>query len=166
MVVTLPTVHAEDLVSFRPAAPSILSEPAGLGVAGLPLNVVSTASEQRLSGELLGYQVTVRFVPAGFIFDYGDGTTQRSTSGGTSWARLGQAQFTPTSTSHAYRQRGDYVVGVRVQYAASVDFGTGTWRPVIGYVTASTSGHGIRIFEARTALVDATCVEKPQGPGC
>ena len=162
----LPTVHAEDLVAFRPAAPSLATEPAGLGVAGLPTNLVAAASEQYLSGELLGYQVTVRFVPAGYVFDYGDGTTQRSASGGASWTRLGQPPFTPTSTSHAYRERGDYVASVRVQYAASVDFGTGTWRPVVGLVTASTSGHGIRIFEARTALVDATCSEAPRGPGC
>lgn len=165
-VVMLPTVRAEDLASFRPAAPTLATEPGGLGVAGLPTNLVATASEQQLSGELLGYPVTVRFVPAGFVFDYGDGTTQRSTNGGASWRRLGQAQFTPTATSHAYRERGDYVAGVRVLYAASVDFGTGAWRPVIGDVTAATTGHGIRILDARTALVDRTCAESPTGPGC
>lgn len=162
----LPTVYADDLVSFRPAAPSLAMEPAGLGVVGLPTNLVAAASTQHVSGDLLGYPVTVRFVPSGFVFDYGDGATQRSASGGATWARLGAAQFTPTATSHSYRARGDYTAGVRVLYDAAVDFGTGHWRPVIGQVTASTAGHSIRIFEARTALVLDSCAENPRGPGC
>ena len=57
-------------------------------------------------------------------------------------------------------------MGVTVQYAASVDFGSGTWRPVSGYVTSTSVGYGVRVVEARTALVDRTCVENPAGPGC
>ena len=62
--------------------------------------------------------------------------------------------------------RGTYPVSVTVQYAASVDFGSGTWRPVTGYVTATSGGYDVRVVEARTALVDETCVENPGGPGC
>ena len=102
----------------------------------------------------------------GQVFDYGDGSTARSTTGGTSWAALGQAQFTPTATSHAYRERGTYPIGVTVQYAASVDFGSGSWRPVAGYVTASSGGYDVQVLEARTALVGKTCLENPGGPGC
>ena len=47
----------------------------------------------------------------------------------------------------------------------AVDFGTG-WRPVIGVVTATGGGQSVEIFEARTALVDKTCIENPSGPGC
>lgn len=166
IVVMPPDVTAADLASFRPTRPSLEGEPAGFGIVGAPTNVVAAASEQYLTGDLLGWDVTVRFVPAGFIFDYGDGTTARSTTGGASWAGLGQAQFTPTATSHAYRERGTYSVSVTVQYSASVDFGSGTWRPVTGFVTASTGGYDVRVVEARTALVDKTCVENPSGPGC
>lgn len=166
IVVMPPDVTAADLASFRPTRPSLEGEPAGFGIVGAPTNVVAAASGQYLTGDLLGWDVTVRFVPAGFIFDYGDGTTARSTTGGASWAGLGQAQFTPTATSHAYRERGTYSVSVTVQYSASVDFGSGTWRPVTGFVTASTGGYDVRVVEARTALVDKTCVENPSGPGC
>ena len=108
----------------------------------------------------------MRFVPAGFVFDYGDGAIARTTGGGASWARLGQAQFTPTATSHVYGERGTYPVSVSVQYAPSVDFGSGMWRPVAGYVTATSGGYGVRVVEVRTALVDRTCIEDPRGPGC
>ncbi|WP_344062049.1 hypothetical protein [Microbacterium pumilum] len=165
-VVTPPDVTLADLVSFRPARPSLEGEPAGFGVVGMPANIVAAASEQRIAGTLLGWDVTVRFVPAAFVFEYGDGGSIRSATGGTSWQRLGQAQFTPTATSHVYLARGTYPVAVTVQYSASVDFGSGNWRPVAGYVTSTTGGYDVRVVEVRTALVDETCAENPSGPGC
>ncbi|TDN93152.1 hypothetical protein [Microbacterium sp. BK668] len=164
-VVGLPDVTIDDLASFRPAAPSLTGEPEGFGVVGMPANVVAAASEQLIPGTLLGWDVTVRFRPAGFVFEYGDGSTQRTASGGASWAQLGQAQFTPTSTSHVYRERGTYPVNVTVQYSAAVDFGTG-WRPVPGFVSSTTGGYDVRVVEVRTALVERTCLENPGGPGC
>jgi hypothetical protein len=164
-VVVIPDVTIADLASFRPAAPGLSGEPLGVAIAGLPANLLATASAQDIPGTLLGWDVTVRFVPAAFVFSHGDGSTARSDSGGASWASLGQAQFTPTPTSHVYRARGVYEASVTVQYAASVDFGTG-WRPVPGFVTAGAGGYDIRVLEATTALVDRTCTEDPRGPGC
>jgi hypothetical protein len=166
LVLTPPDVTAADLASFRPTPPSLTGEPTGFGIVGAPTNVMAAASEQAIAGTLLGWDVTVRFTPAGYVFDYGDGTTARLTTGGAGWAALGQAQFTPTATSHVYRERGTYPVSATVQYAASVDFGSGTWRPVTGYVTATTGGYDVQVVEARTVLVDQTCIENPGGPGC
>lgn len=165
-VATLPDVTSDDLASFRPASPTLIGEPAGVAVVGMPANFVATASEQHIAGELLGWDVVVRFVPEAYVFDYGDGSSRRSATGGATWESLGQAQFTPTSTSHSYSARGTYSASVTLEYSASVDFGTGAWRPVAGYVTASTGGYTVRVVEVRTALVDKTCLERPSGPGC
>lgn len=165
-VASLPDVTVDDLASFVPARPSLTSEPAGVGVVGMPENFIATASEQRLSGRLFSYDVTVRFTPVGFRFSYGDGDARFSRNGGAGWAAQGQPQFTPTSTSHAYGARGTFTASVTVLYSAAVDFGTGAWRPVDGYVEAHSVGYDIRIVEARTALVDKTCLERPNGPGC
>ena len=73
LVVTPPDVTAADLASFRPARPSLTGEPTGFGIVGAPTNVVAAASEQYIAGTLLGWDVTVRFMPAGYVFDYGDG---------------------------------------------------------------------------------------------
>lgn len=160
-----PEVTLADLASFRPAAPTLSGQPQGFGVVGMPANVVAAASEQQIAGTILGWAVTVRFVPAAYVFDYGDGTTSRTRTGGSSWEQLGQAQFTPTSTSHTYRARGAYPVSVTVQYIPSVDFGGG-WRTVPGVVSASATGYEVRVVEVRTALVDRTCTEDLSGPGC
>jgi hypothetical protein len=161
----LPAVTAADLASFAPARPALGGEPAGAGVVGMPVNFVAGATAQTPSGSLFGRAVTVRFTPVAYVFDYGDGSTARSTSAGASWADLGQPQFSATPTSHAYAERGTYTVSVTVEYAAEVDFGTG-WYPVSGVVTSTTGGYDVEIFEVRTALVAHTCAENPAGPGC
>lgn len=162
----LPDVTLADLASFRPAAPQLTGEPAGFGVVGMPTNLVGEASEQRIPGTILDWDVTVRFVPAAYVFVHGDGTSATASTGGASWSRLGQAQFTPTATSHVYAERGAYPVSVTVRYAASVDFGSGAWIPVDGFVTATSGTYDVEVVEVRTALVDKTCRENPSGPGC
>ncbi|MFT4229983.1 MAG: hypothetical protein QM602_06815 [Microbacterium sp.] len=161
----LPDVTLDDLASFVPARPSLKGEPDGAAIAGMPANLVAAASDQRISGTLFDYDVVVRFAPSGFRFAYGDGTSSTTSTGGATWAALGQADFTPTATSHVYRERGAYDVAVTVLYSASVDFGNG-FRPVPGYVEATSSGYRVRVVEANTALVDKTCLENPDGPGC
>lgn len=165
-VVTVPDVTLADLASFRPATPRLAGEPGGFAVAGMPANLVAAASVEEIPGTVLGWDVVVRFTPVAFEFSHGDGTSAVHPTGGATWQQLGQAQFTPTGTSHVYRERGIHSVNVSVRYAAAVDFGSGTWRPVPGYITATSGGYRVQVVEARTALVDRTCIEDPLGPGC
>ena len=158
-----PTLN--DIASFRPFTPTLDVEPAGVGVAGLPTNILAQATEHTLSGTVLGRPAQVRFTPIAYRFDYGDGRSQTTSTPGGRWTSLGQAQFTPTPTSHTYAQRGTYTLTASVDYAASVSFGT-DWRDVAGTVTARTDPYSLRILEPRTALVDRTCTENPSGPGC
>ncbi|WP_308492208.1 hypothetical protein [Microbacterium terrisoli] len=162
----IPAVTLTDLVSFRPVAPALASEPDGIGIVGMPTNLVATAQTQTLRGELFDFAVSVRFTPDHYSFAYGDGTTRTSRTAGTRWSASGDPQFTPTGTSHAYRERGTYMAAVTVSYAATVNFGDGVWRPVAGFVTSTSAGQSIRVYEAHTALVARTCTEKPSGPGC
>jgi len=164
--VTLPDVTAEDLRSFIPALPTVTGEPLGLGVVGMPTNLVAASSVQLQSGPLLGFDVTVRFTPTGYRFDHGDGTSRTTTTGGSSWARLGVPDYTATPTSHVYGAPGSYCAGVRVVYTAAVNFGTGTWRPVTGAVTSAPAFYDVRVVVVRTGLVQRTCAEDPAGPGC
>ena len=164
--VVYPEVAVADLVSFRPHAAAVSGEPTGVGVVGMPTNILAAASTHDLRGELLGYPVLVRFVPQAYIFDFGDGTTITSVTGGTSWAALRQAEFTPTATSHNYGARGNYRVTISVRYGASVLFDDTLWRQVNGQVRSAVAGYDVRVVTASTALVDKTCIERPRGPGC
>ncbi|MDQ0725101.1 hypothetical protein QFZ21_000101 [Microbacterium sp. W4I20] len=160
-----PAITITDLAQFAPAPTPLAGEPSNLGIAGMATNFVATASVTTASGTLFGLPIAVRFTPSAYDFHYGDGTDATTTSGGQSWDALGQAQFTPTATSHVYRDRGAYSADVDVRYTAEVDLGTG-WIPVAGELTADGPPQEIRIFEAHTALVAYTCDQKPSSPGC
>lgn len=160
-----PVITISDLARFAPAPIAATAEPGNVGIAGMPTNFLGAASVQIQNGELFGAPLTVRFTPAGYDYSYGDGTTATRAVGGRTWADLGQAQFTPTPTSHVYPQRGTYTAEVDVRYTAEVDFGTG-WISVAGELTTDGVDQQIRIFEARTALVARTCIEHPGAPGC
>lgn len=161
----VPTVTITDLARFAPEGSIVTGEPDNVGVAGLPTNFVATASVQTVAGELFDFPISVRFTPSAFDFSFGDGATMTSASGGATWSALGQAQFTPTDTSHTYRERGTYVAQVDVRYTAEVDLGIG-WFPIAGEVTSAGPPQEVRIFEAHTALVAYTCQQAPRSPGC
>lgn len=164
-VPAIPAVTITDLVRFAPAGSVITGEPDNVGVAGLPTNFVTTASVQIVDASLFGFPVSVRFTPSAYDFSFGDGATATTSAGGTTWASLGQAQFTPTDTSHTYRERGTYIAQADVRYTAEVDFGVG-WFPITGEVTSAGAPQDVRIFEAHTALVAHTCEQAPRSPGC
>lgn len=154
-----------DLAQFTPASIAATSEPSNVGIAGMPTNFVASADVQTRTGALFGAPVTVRFTPVAYVYTYGDGASSTLTTPGRTWSSLGQAQFSPTPTSHVYERRGTYTAEVDVRYAAEVDVGAG-WVPVAGELTSDGIDQQIRIFEARTALVARTCIESPGAPGC
>lgn len=154
-----------DLASFAPAPTAIAGEPAGYGVVGMPVNFVVPAEAHRATGTLFDLPVTVTFTPESVVVFPGDGTSRSARTGGSTWAALGQAQFSATPTSHAYAMRGVYTAHAVVHYSAVVDFGNGPI-PVPGLLEVPTAGTSIEVLEVRTALVERTCRENPSGPGC
>lgn len=160
-----PTIVISDLARFAPASVLATAEPGNVGIAGMPTNFTAAATPQVQDGELFGVPLRVRFVPAGYDYTYGDGSSATVTTPGQTWEALGQAQFTPTPTSHVYREPGVYPARVDIRYTAQVDLGGG-WIDVPGQLTTSGATQEIRILEARTALVAHTCDENPAGVGC
>ena len=165
VVVISDAITIDDLVSFAPAPSTATNEPSGLGVVGMPTNVIVSARPHTATGVLLDMPVTVRFTPASFRIDYGDGTARETRTGGSPWSALGVPTFTATATSHEYTERGTYTVRSTVRYRAELDIGNG-WFDVDGLLSIPAAPHDIRIVEVRTALVDETCLEDPTGPGC
>lgn len=161
----IPTFTISDLAQFAPASVPAVSEPGNLGIVGMPTNFLGATSVQTQTGELFGISFRVRFSPAAYDYTYGDGTSATLTTPGQTWAALGQAQFTPTATSHIYRAPGTYLAEVDVRYSAEIDLGGG-WMPVDGHLSTDGPDQEIRILEAHTALVAHTCKENPAGIGC
>ncbi|MFE6733153.1 hypothetical protein [Microbacterium sp. NPDC057650] len=160
-----PAITITDLAGFAPKGAVLTGEPDNLGVAGLPTNMVADADVHTQNGTLFNFPIAVRFTPAGYTFVNGDDTTTKASTGGATWDALRQAQFTPTDTSHTYKERGTYTARVDVAYTAEIDLGTG-WFPITGTLNTTGADQQIRIYEAHTALVARTCNEDPTAPGC
>lgn len=161
----LPQATIADVASFAPTPAALGGEPAGHGIVGLPTNFLVTAAEHTETGTLFDLPVTVRFVPERVVLSPGDGTSIQARSPGRAWSALDQAPFSPTDTSHTYTARGTYTATAVVQYHADVDFGRG-WRPVTGTLDIPTSRYTVEVLEVHSALVERTCHENPNGPGC
>ncbi|MFD6698636.1 MULTISPECIES: PKD domain-containing protein [unclassified Microbacterium] len=153
------------MARFVPSTATVTGEPDNVAVVGLPANFLSSAKTETIPGTILGRALTIRFTPVNYAFDYGDGEQRTSTTPGTAWDASGQAQFTPTDTSHVYKQPGAYTVTVTVTYAAGIDLGTG-WIPINGTLNGPPASQQIRVVKAHTALVQGTCLERPKAPGC
>lgn len=159
------SVTVSDLARFAPSTATVAGEPDNIAIVGLPANFLSSAKTETIPGTILGRALMIRFTPVSFTFDYGDGEQRMSTTPGTAWDASGQAQFTPTDTSHVYKEPGTYTVSAIVTYSADIDLGTG-WIPINGQLNGSHASQQIRVMKARTALVQNTCTERPGAPGC
>ena len=160
-----PTITITDLAQFAPPPLTASADPGNVGIAGLPTNFIAAADVHTQTGELFDIALTVRFSPTTYLYDYGDRSTSSTAVSGRTWQELGQAQFTPTPTTHVYQERGHYLARVDVAYTAEVDFGTG-WIPLPGEITTIGTPRTIHILEAHTALITHTCTENPHGTGC
>jgi len=146
-----------DVARFLPRPPSQSVEPAGWGIRGVPVNFVSAARTHVLSGTLLGRPAQVRFIPVRFRRDFGDGSSASTRSRGETWATLGQAPWSSTSTSHVYATAGTFGVTLAVDYVADFRFSTSAWTRLSGTVSARADTLTVRVASLSTVLVNRPC---------
>jgi len=145
--------HVSELATFRPDQPGIVTEPDGWSLPTLDLNVYSTAARHRVSGELLGWPVVVRFTPARFRWSFGDGQSATYSVSGSSNASAGRDQFDKTATSHAYVRPGTYTVRLVVDYDVEFKFDGGTFTDIDGRVSREASSRTITVFRVAPLLL-------------
>lgn len=159
-------VTLRDIASFVPAKPGNEMEPGGWAVEDLPANFVAAASEQVVSGTLLGQPADVRFTPVGYRWRHSDGGVVESGAPGATWAALGQREFTATGTSHVYADSGEYTVSVEVVLRAEYRFAGSGWRSIAGTLAVTGDPQRVLVGDFDTVLTDGDCNANPSGPGC
>lgn len=157
-------VTIADIAAFRPASAGHGMQPGGWAVVGLPTNFYSSGSSSIDSGTLLSQAAEVRFTPVAWRWNYGDGTSLRSSSAGRPWTHADE--FSPTSTTHVFAQRGRYTVTLVIDYRAEWRVAGGPWVPIVGILSVPAPPQQLSVIGARTVLVDEDCVANPAGPGC
>jgi hypothetical protein len=161
-----PAVTLRDLASFHPAHPTSVSEPGGWAVTGLDANFVARAAPQVLNGTLLGRAAQVRFTPVRFHWAFGEGAERAADTPGATWKQLGLPEFSPTATSHVYRDAARFSVVLTVGYSPEYRLGNAAWQPVAGVLDLSAPPFTVIAGDAQTVLVGRDCVQNANGPGC
>lgn len=161
----VPAITLADIANFPPNPTALTMQPAHWMLRDAPTNFIVTAGQHTVTATLLGQPAEVRYAPIGYHFDYGDGATGQSESGGASWADLGLDEFSETATSHVYTKRGSYNITADVEYTAEYRIGAGAWTPIAGTLPVPTTHTG-RTVTIDTVLVRGTCDEYPEDPGC
>lgn len=152
-----PTPTLSDFREFYPAATEITSEPQGWALKGRPFNPIASSTPTTRTGTVLGLPTEVTFTPFRWNWDYGDSVTASSTTGGATWAALDQPRFTRTATSHIYPSRGDFVLGLTVDYTVTYRLGTGPTRPIDGVLSIPAVPVSTRVVVGSTVLTDRPC---------
>lgn len=160
------SITLADLASFTPEGVSVRLEPGTWTVVGVNTNFIAATSTHVVSSSLLGRSAEVRFTPASFDWNYGDGAFRTTDNPGASWGVLGLKEFARTSTSHVYRTPAQFTPTVTVWYRVEYRWGGGTWQSVAGRVGSSASASTVTVFTADTVLVTGACDPWRSAPGC
>ena len=155
-----------DLVNFRPVAGVERMEPNGWMVVGLDTNFYVATGAHVQNNLLLGLPAAVRFTPVAYHWSYGDGTSVTRTAKGSSWAAQALPEFSPTATSHVYRDPGTYTIALTTDFRAEYSFGGAAWIPIDGTVPVASAPLTATAGSADTVLVARECTVSPKGPGC
>ena len=162
----VPEVSLDDLQRFVPENPTIATQPVGWTIAGLPTNMLAGARRHVVAGTVLGLPVEVAFVPAGYRWQFGDGTSAFTTSPGVTWQAAGVREFATTLTSHIYANPGTYTARVEAVYRVSYRFTGFSWQEVSGDVSAPSGPTTLVTARFDRALVSSMCEATRRAVGC
>ncbi len=160
-----PTVTAEDLQKM-PIQPGTVSiQPGPNTLKNYHTNVYADSRPQELEVTLLGQSVRVRATPVSYTFDYGDGTTTGPTTD-PGRALPENSWDTPTSTSHQYRETGDYAIVISTEFRGEYRVGDGEWQPVEGTATLPSQPQTVSVWRTKSGWVQDGCSANPRAWGC
>jgi hypothetical protein len=137
------------LSAFRrvplPASELVVQPPGGRTLVNFETNFYTEQGEFTRVVRLLGQRVELRIWPASFVWHYGDGSTEQTSSAGSPYPHL--------EITHRYLSKGRVAARVDTTYAADFRVSGGSWREVGGTVTIPGAAEALRVVTARPVLV-------------
>jgi len=128
-----------------PASELVVQPPGGRTLVNFETNFYTEQGEFARVVQLLGRRVELSIWPESFVWRYGDGSSERTSSAG--------APYPDLEITHRYLERGRVAVSVDTTYAAEFRVDGGPWRPVVGTVTIPGESESLRVVTARPVLV-------------
>jgi hypothetical protein len=145
-------------------AATIVSQPLNFGLRNAHSNIYAEATEQEFTFEFQDAMIVLKARPVSYQWNYGDGTTARTTSPGGPVA--GGTFDTQTPTSHQYAQTGDFNLTLTTFFAGDYSVDGGPFQPVAGEAAVVSPPHLMSIWRTEGHNVSQNCIENPTGIGC
>lgn len=155
-----PIPDESDFASFPipPSVPHAL--PRDWTVSGKETAFWADAGVKVFDAELLGFPLQVRATPVEFLWDFGDGSGDRSKSPGREPRRPADGSIT-----HTYTKKGEYSVTLTTVYTGEFSYGAG-WSPIPGTAAVPSDPLPMTVYRYHKYRVGEDCRAAPHGPDC
>ncbi|PQZ87362.1 hypothetical protein CQ018_18105 [Arthrobacter sp. MYb227] len=145
-------------------ASKIISQPENFSLRNGNAHLFADSATQNFNIVIFDQDVRVRAIPIAYAWNYGDGALRTLNFPGT--AVPDHSFDEATSTSHVYKETGDYGVGLSTRYRGEYSTEGGPWTPIPGVANVPSAPITMSVWRTKKVLVADDCGTKPSGPGC
>ena len=142
----------------------IISQPKSFSLRNGHAHLYASSKNQNFNITLFDQDVRVRAIPVSYSWKYGDGSSRTLTYSGGPVAGHGFDE--PTSTSHVYKETGDFSVGLTTSFRGEYSTEGGPWTPIPGLANVPSEQITMSVWRTKKILVADNCNQDPAGPGC
>lgn len=142
----------------------IVSQPDQFSLRNGHAHIYAESKSQNFSIVLLDQRVRVRAIPVSYAWTYGDGTSRRLSFPGEPVSKRGFDE--PTTTSHVYKETGDFNVGLSTSFRGEYSTEGGPWTPVPGVASIPSESIIMSVWRTKKILVAENCNQNNDAPGC
>lgn len=145
-------------------ASTIISQPENFSLRNGHAHLYADSENQDFNIVIFDQDVRVRAIPTSYSWSYGDGSSRTLNFPGEAQANRGFDA--PTSTSHVYKETGDFGVGLSTRFRGEFSTEGGPWTPIPGVANVPSTSVTMSVWRTKKVLVAENCQATPGGPGC
>jgi hypothetical protein len=145
-------------------ASAIISQPESFSLRNGHAHLYAKSKSQNFNVTIFDQDVRIRAIPISYGWSYGDGTSKRLSFPGLPMAQRGFD--VPTTTSHVYKETGDFGVGLSTRFRGEYSTEGGPWTPIPGVANVPSESITMSVWRTKKILVAENCNQGSSGPGC
>ncbi|GAA5228140.1 hypothetical protein GCM10025778_26730 [Paeniglutamicibacter antarcticus] len=145
-------------------ASTIISQPENFSLRNGHAHMYANSKSQSFNVTIFDQDVRIRALPVSYGWNYGDGTTRQLSFPGTAMAKRGFDE--PTTSSHVYKETGDFGVGLTTRFRGEYSTEGGPWTPIPGVANVPSEPITMSVWRTKKILVAENCNQDQNSPGC
>ncbi|GAA3323515.1 hypothetical protein J2S64_003802 [Paeniglutamicibacter sulfureus] len=145
-------------------ASTIISQPKSFSLRNGHAHMYAESKTQSFAVAIFDQNVRIRAIPISYGWSYGDGISRRLSFPGVAVAQRGFDE--PTTTSHVYRETGDFGVGLSTRFRGEYSTEGGPWTPIPGVANVPSAPLTMSVWRTKKILVAENCNDGSTAPGC